>query len=306
MDGEPRAFLYADGQWSDLGTLGALNATARALNNAREVTGDAIAVDNRDVAFLWTAETGMRELSRVSDGFVVGNDINNAGDVVGDGYSDHGPCCAFLARGGVARPIDEFLEPGSDWGIYKAGAINDSGQIAGYGCSNTHGCMLVRLDPVPEPAAYAMLLAGLGLLLLARRRVAKVAWPLALLTGTLGAAGPAAAAAPPSYTVTAYQPINAEARATEMNHEAHLIGIFLKSGGPWYDDGVESPFLSDGRQFTDIGNVMPGLRPAGMNNADHLAGTAVLGAQRRNRAYLYRDGMVSTLGRRVSWSISAK
>lgn len=300
IDGEPRSFVYAAGQWTDLGSLGGINAWPNRINDAGWVTGSANRVDIRLVAFLYTPEGGMRELAFENDAFqVIGRGLNNRGEVVGDGYSDHGPCCTFFSRGAVTTELNALLEPGSGWTIYQAFAINDRGEIAGYGCGEP-GCTIVRLAPVPEPAAWAILLAGLGLLWWRRRpRPARAPWAAGgagLLACILMAGGPAQAAAPLAYTVTPYPPGEADARATDVNNQAHLLGIFTKSGGPWVDQGVQSPFLSTGPGFIDLGNVMTSFRPAGMNDLDQVAGTATVGTQARRRAYLYRDGAVSSLG----------
>lgn len=331
IDGEPRAFLYAAGAWTDLGDIGGLNADGRSLNDQGWVTGNATRVDNRPAPFLYTADGGMRELTLPNDAFqLIGRGINNRGEVVGDGYSDHGPCCTFLSRAGVTSNLDSLLEPGSGWSIYQAVSINDHGQIAAYGCGEP-GCMIVRLDPVPEPAAYAMLLGGLGALLWLRRRSAgkhaaqidkgacsagiaqrgfRRRAPRALgrkfslfslfillsAFGGLGIFAAAQAAAPRAYTITPYPPGDADARATELNGRGHMLGVLLRSGGPWTDNGVHSPFLTTGPAYVDIGLIMSSFSPTGVNDLDQVSGTAGVGVQGRTRAYLYQDGVVSNLG----------
>jgi hypothetical protein len=51
---------------------------------------------------------------------------------------------------------------GAGWTLNYAAAIDDSGQIVGYGTigGNMHAFLL---NPVPEPSACAMLVGGLGL-----------------------------------------------------------------------------------------------------------------------------------------------
>lgn len=297
IDGEPRAFLYRDGQWTDLGDIGGLNASGRRINGW--VTGEATRVDNRIAAFIWNPENGMREITFPNDGFqVIGRGINARGDVVGDGYSDHGPCCTFLWRDGVTVNLNDLLEPGSGWNVYQALDINDNGQIAAYGCGDP-GCMVVRLDPVPEPSTYAMLLGGLATLVWCqrrRRKATRAAALMALAAGALLVSAPGRSAAPAAYTVTPYPPGQADAYATEMNQRGHMLGVLLRSGGPWVDNGVRSAFLTTGPGYVDIGLVMASFRPYGVNDLDQVAGTATVGVQGRTRAYLFQNGEVSNLG----------
>ena len=64
----------------DLGTLGGTYSHAAAINDSGQVVGWALAADNRQHAFLWTAGGGMVDLGRgaaiaiTGSGLVVGND----------------------------------------------------------------------------------------------------------------------------------------------------------------------------------------------------------------------------------------
>lgn len=299
IDGEPRAFLYRDGQWTDLGDLGGLNADGRKLNDHAAVTGNATRADNALVPFVYSSDSGMREIAFPNDAFqIIGRGINAHADVVGDGYSNHGPCCTFLWSGGAVTDLTALLEPGPGWRIHQALDINDAGQIAAYGCG-APGCMIVRLDPVPEPATYALLLGRLaGVLYAARRqrRRSHAAALAALVAAALGCSAAARAAVPAAYTITPFPPGGADAYATEMNQRGHLLGYLLRSGGPWGDDGVRSAFLTTGPGYVDIGLVMASFVPSGVNDLDQVAGSATVGVQGRTRAYLFQNGSVSSLG----------
>ena len=57
--------------------------------------------------------------------------------------------------------LNSLIDPGSGWGLYSAQAINDNGQIVGYG--NFAGqTQAFLLTPVPEPATMSLLAMGLS------------------------------------------------------------------------------------------------------------------------------------------------
>ena len=64
--------------------------------------------------------------------------------------------------------LESLVDPTSGWNLYEAKAINDSGQIAAYGCRGpvqTPECHALLLSPnsnnVPEPSTLALLSLGL-------------------------------------------------------------------------------------------------------------------------------------------------
>jgi hypothetical protein len=66
---------------------------------------------------------------------------------------------AFLYSGGVMTDLNTLIDPTSGWVLQTAQAINDSGQITGYGIigGQTHAFLLT---PIPEPSS--VVLAALG------------------------------------------------------------------------------------------------------------------------------------------------
>jgi hypothetical protein len=63
--------------------------------------------------------------------------------------------------------LNSLISPTSGWVLEQANAINDNGQIVGFGTidGETHGFLLT---PVPEPGSLSLLAVG-GVALLRRR-----------------------------------------------------------------------------------------------------------------------------------------
>lgn len=172
------AFLYANGVMSDLGSLGGVGAQANAINDAGQVVGLAQAADGNFGGFLYRGGA-MAELWGLDGYMAIPNDINNAGYVVGRS-NDAG----FVWIDGRAYNLNNYLDPSiSGWQVHEAKYINAGGQIVAYACmGDVNHCQDVLLNPiagsetdplpppVPEPASWAMLLGGVGLLGALRRR----------------------------------------------------------------------------------------------------------------------------------------
>ncbi len=118
---------------------GGTTAEAFAINNR----GQAVGVSNTRIGTSTVTRPALWDGSSVIDlGSLGGNlarafGINNLGQVVGHSYlSDNSTLNAFLWVDGVLRNLNDLLPAGSGWVLNEARAINDFGQITGYGAHN--------------------------------------------------------------------------------------------------------------------------------------------------------------------------
>jgi probable HAF family extracellular repeat protein len=146
--GGPHAVLWeSDGSVHDLGNLGGTGNTsmlgvenaAWAINNQGQVAGVSVLSGNQTFhPFLWTSRTGMRDLGVLpGDVNAGGLNMNNRGEVVGASVGGNGNFMtgkprAFLWRKGVMSDLNALAQ-NSPLYLLTAFAINDSGEIAGFG-----------------------------------------------------------------------------------------------------------------------------------------------------------------------------
>lgn len=130
--GRYRAFLYFGGVMQNLGTLQGRGSTANGINIHGEVVGKSEVGDfDSTRAFLYSNDS-MKSLGTLGGSSSVANAINDYEQVVGWSYKD-GSSRAFLYSDGVMRDLNDLILSASGWRLIEARAINNAGQIAGYG-----------------------------------------------------------------------------------------------------------------------------------------------------------------------------
>ena len=142
------AFSYSDdGPMIDLDdTLGGNDySVAYGVNNHGQVTGVAYNGFIYDTDTDQTTDLGaLGDPDNISTGF----GINNSGVTVGTVYiNSMGDNHAFVYSGGAMQDLNSLIDPASGWDLQYAMAINDLGQIVGYGINSSGQTHAFLLNP---------------------------------------------------------------------------------------------------------------------------------------------------------------
>jgi probable HAF family extracellular repeat protein len=132
-----RAFLWQNDTMTDLGTLAGTNSYASAINDSGQIVGASYTAGDAALhAFLYD-HSRMIDLGTLGGRDSYANAINGAGQIVGiSRTSGDGALHAFLWEKGAMTDLNQLLPADSGWELLEATAINDSGQIVGYGLHN--------------------------------------------------------------------------------------------------------------------------------------------------------------------------
>ena len=176
-DGNSDIFtIDADGM-HNIGTMGGTTALASAINDAGVIVGQSTYSDANDAthAVRWANGVWTDLGTLAGDDYGVSSavfDINNLGEMVGVSYTDASATDmrATIWVDDQIYDLATLLNNGQGWTLSYANAVNDDGQIVGTGYLNgvQHAFLLTPEEAsdggaVPEPASWALMLAGFGL-----------------------------------------------------------------------------------------------------------------------------------------------
>lgn len=130
-----RAFVWRNGAMTDLGTLGGASSQAYAINNANAIAGVANLGGDapHGVLFTLNASGGVNtksDLGALNSSYSYAYAVNNRGQAVGT--NGH----AVIWQNGMIADLNSVLPPDSGWALEAATAINEKGQIVGWGKLN--------------------------------------------------------------------------------------------------------------------------------------------------------------------------
>jgi probable HAF family extracellular repeat protein len=139
------AFLWQNGTMTSLGTLGGQWSQAYGINDSGQVTGTAYLKGNTGPhAFLFSHGKMIDLDGRSSILQSWGFGINGGGVVVGHMQLRNGQVHAMAVLNQRMQDLNKLIPSGSGWVLEEAYAINDAGQIVGYGAfqGKTRGFLL--------------------------------------------------------------------------------------------------------------------------------------------------------------------
>jgi probable HAF family extracellular repeat protein len=126
-------FLYTPGASNQiLGNLGSPVCQPHGINDAGYIAGDAGTADDYTHAFL-SLQGFMVDLGNLGGFNSAALGMNNYGQIVGWSENDQLQPRAFLWQNDVMYDLNDLISTNAGWTLQEATAINDAGQIVGYG-----------------------------------------------------------------------------------------------------------------------------------------------------------------------------
>jgi probable HAF family extracellular repeat protein len=159
---------------TNLGTLGGNFAQAWDINQKGQIVGESYTDGySGQRGFIFTNGV-MTEISLPTWRDAIAYNINEVGLVIGDANTESSGRQAWLYDGTNISYLNDLVDDRNGFNMTYARGLNDAGQIVGFGhYSNFMGgsaYLLTPLNSVPEPATWAMMIGGMGLVGGAMRR----------------------------------------------------------------------------------------------------------------------------------------
>ena len=302
VNGGTRAFRTdAGGALVSLGTLGGNDSTATAINAAGQVVGYSVQSIYGIRAFIYFDGVGMTALSYLDfyhDSRAYG--LNNAGDVVGTSVDASGlpHAVAWLGGGGAINDLNALIPPTSGWTLESASAINNGGDIVGYGRigAQEHAFLLTRYAGPDHQAPIAVATATLPpYLTYPTISVAVKYWDNEkVVTATTQGVGTIRVRGPNFFdmpgTVSSWTTVDSQVVNTTYNVPA--------PGGTWgpKDNGTYEIWVTANRVSDLAGNKMPG----------QLIGTFTIGYQTAPVLTIAGIPTTATTGTPVNLTLTVK
>jgi len=155
-DFSERPFLWDSvNGMQNLGTLGGNFGRAFGMSDAADVVGYSQISSGFAGAFLHTGDGAIRSLTSINTPFTLALDVNNLGQIVGRGSRNSMPVAVIWDELHGSQDLATLTTTDFNWQLETVTAINDRGQIVGYGWLNDE----IRgflLTPVPEPSTKAI------------------------------------------------------------------------------------------------------------------------------------------------------
>lgn len=131
-------FIYSNGSYTILGTLGGNSGIGNGINASGQVTGYSQNASGAYRAFISNGDS-LVDIGDLGGGSAVAYGINDAGQAVGSSVTEDGSNHPFLYSNGQMTDLGTLGSPeGGEW-WNSAEGINNSGVVTGYGYTSSGG-----------------------------------------------------------------------------------------------------------------------------------------------------------------------